>query len=213
MRRSGGALSGARLHDVAPQEVDADDHQRRRDHQHWKHGGRAILADHETGADACQNETAGAPRPHAAIVETCGPHAAHRHGFDQRHDGGPVEGDKQRCQQHLPEAAGGPEQQERQKRSPGEKDEDGAACARPIGGKTDRGRKQDAGEERSGEQDRDRVLVEPAPMEPHRHVGQVAANDDEQRGVEEGQAPGERGGLKARQTRHMRLTNQFEGPR
>src|SRR6478752_1197295 len=40
-------------------------------------------------------------------------------------------------------------------------DEDGAASARPIGGKTDRRCEQDASEERGGEGDRDRVLVEP----------------------------------------------------
>src|SRR6476659_5442237 len=46
-----------------------------------------------------------------------------------------------------------------------------------IGGKTDRRGEQDASEERGGEGDRDRALVEPTPMEPHRHVGQIAAND------------------------------------
>ena len=189
--------------DVARQEVDARNHQRRCGHQQRENGSGAILTDDQAANEARQDEAARAPQPHPAIVEAGAAHAAHRHGLDQRHDGGPVEGEQQRGEQHLPEAARGPEQQERQKRSPGESDENGAARAGPIGGKADQRREQDAGEERRRQQQRDGVLVEAAPMQPHRHVGQVATDDEEQRGVEKAKTPGERGDLKARQTRHV----------
>jgi len=49
-------------------------------------------------------------------------------------------------------------------------------------------------------------------MQPHRDVGQVATDDEEQRGVEKGKVPGERGDLKARQTRHKASQPQFKPP-
>ena len=144
----------------ARQEVDSGDHQHRCSHEHRHHRGGAELPDDQPRAEARQNEAAGAPEPHPAIVEPSAPHAAHRNGLDQRHDGGPVEGEQQRREQHLPEAARRPEQEERQERSPGESDEDGAARSGPIGGEADDWREQDAGEERRGEQDGDLILAE-----------------------------------------------------
>jgi len=42
-----------------------------------------------------------------------------------------------------------------------------------------------------------------SPIDPHQHVGQIAAKDDKQRGIDEGQAPGELVGLKESQTSHV----------
>src|SRR4029077_14849800 len=52
-----------------------------------------------------------------------------------------------------------------------------------------------------------------SPMEPHQHVGQIAAKDDKQGVIDEGQAPGERVGLKSAKPAMFWLTDPFEGPR
>ena len=41
-------------------------------------------------------------------------------------------------------------------------------------------------------EDGDFILAETAPMQPHRHIGQIAADHDEQSCVEKAETPGER---------------------
>jgi hypothetical protein len=124
-------------------------------------------------------------------VERPGSDPARRHGLDRRHDRRPVDGEKDARGKHLPEPARGPQQNEREKRSPSERDDDIAPAAGEIGGEADQRGKDDAGEEWGGEKHRDLAGIEPPPIEPNRHEGEIAADDEEQRGVEEAETPGE----------------------
>src|SRR5262245_62340856 len=148
-------------------------------------------ADDNSRPEICGDEAERAPQPYATVVERSGSDPARRDSLDQRHDRRPVDGEKDARGKHLPEPARGPEQNEREERSPSERDDDVAPAAGKIGGEADQRGEDDAGEERGGEERRDLASIEPPPIEPNRHEGEIAADDEEHRGVEETETPGE----------------------
>jgi len=115
-----------------------------------------------------------------------------RHGLDQRQHRGPARGKQQACGEHLPEPVGRPQQHERSQRGPGQRDQDRAAASCPVSGEADGRREHDAGEGRGSEQDGDLVGVEVAPMQPNRQIRQVAAANQEHRGIKETEQPSSR---------------------
>src|SRR5262245_17947814 len=148
-------------------------------------------ADDNSRAEIRGDEAERAPQPHAAVVERPGADPARSDGLDQRHDRRPVDGEQDARGKHLPEPARSPQQVEREERSPSERDDDVAPAAGKIGGEADQRRKDDAGEERGGEERRDLAGIEPPPIEPNRHEGEIEAEEEEDRGVEETEKPGE----------------------
>jgi hypothetical protein len=65
---------------------------------------------------------------------------------------------------------GPPKAARRSRESPSEHDQDRPAASCPVGGEADSRREHDAGERRRGEQHRDLIGGELAPMEPDRQI-------------------------------------------